>query len=549
MPLTPLVTPPRRAARGAPPRLTVGSAGHVVAPLAFLAVCFVWPTVAILWRGLAQTSWAHLPASRMADAVVTTLGLAAAGTAVSLAVGIPAAWALFRRSWPGQRALVAVLTVPFVLPTVVVAMAFKALLGASSGSVTDGRTTTVVAIIGALAFFNTSVVVRVVGPAWGALSEGTMHAARTLGASPWRAWREVRLPALLPALTAAAVTVWLFCTTSFGVVMVVGGGRVSTVDTEIWLQANQFLNLNAAAVLGLVQILMVSVTVAVASRIRARTAGHDAQAVAVPALRRGERWRVVAALTPAAVLCAVPLVTLVERSLRTPSGHGWGNYRAMVSGAPVAGGRSSVLDAALTSVTTALATGAVTTALAVLVALAVTSSPRLRWVHGAMLLPLGTSSVVVGLGMLLTLSRPIAGVQLARHGVLLPVAHMVVALPLALAVVVPAFRAVSPRLHAAAATLGASPRAVWRHVDWPLTRRTVAMAAGLAAAVSMGEFGASSFVVRPGMETLPTLVFRLLGRPGVENMGMAFACAVVLAALTAGLMVAADRSLSTVVSA
>lgn len=166
-------------------------------------------------------------------------------------------------------------------------------------------------------------------------------------------------------------------------------------------------------------------------------------------------------------------------------------------------------------------------------------------------MPLGVSSVVVGLGTLLTLSRPLpGGFSLIESQLLVPVAHIVIALPLAASVIVPAVRGIHPALLASAASLGASPWKVWTRVEWPLVRRATAMAAGLAAAVSLGEFGASSFLARPGMETLPVLIFRLLGRPGPENLGLAFAIAVLLAAMTAGLMLAADnRRLEAMVAA
>ena len=153
--------------------------------------------------------------------------------------------------------------------------------------------------------------------------------------------------------------------------------------------------------------------------------------------------------------------------------------------------------------------------------------------------------MVVGLGALLTLARPLpGGFSLVEARMLVPMAHIVIALPLAVAVLIPAFRAIDSRLIAAAATLGASPARVFASVEWPLVRRSVAMAAGLSAAVSLGEFGATSFLARPGYETLPTLIFRLLGRPGPENVGTAFAAAVVLAAVTAVLVLVADsRSL------
>jgi thiamine transport system permease protein len=158
------------------------------------------------------------------------------------------------------------------------------------------------------------------------------------------------------------------------------------------------------------------------------------------------------------------------------------------------------------------------------------------------MLPLGVSAVIVGLGLLLTLYRPLpGGLYLGDPRLLIPAAQAVVALPLVVRSLVPTLRSISPDLRAAAATLGASPRRVWWLVDWPIVRRPAGVAMGFAFAVSLGEFGATSFVARPDHPTLPTAIYRLLSRPGIENFGTAFAACVLLAALTAAIMMVTER--------
>lgn len=530
--------------RARSPRLTPRGAWLAAAPLAFLGVFFVVPTLAILARGAQEALGGSIPWSRIADAAGTTAVLASAATLGSLVLGLPATWALFRRSWRGARLAVAAVTVPFVLPTVVVAAAFRAATrGAAWASEEPGVW---LVILAALVFFNIAVVVRIVGPVWAALDDRTYWAARTLGASPWRAARTVTLPALSRAIAAAAAAVWLFCSTSFGVVIVIGGGRVATVDTEAWLQTQQFLNLGAAAVLGVLQIAMVATAFALAGLLARRARVAPALAAQRDAPRaRGARERVliVAALVPAGALLALPLVTLVVRSLTTRDGIGLGNYRLLLTEGALGGSGTTAPQALGTSLVTALAVAVIATVLALAMATFIAARPSLAWLHGALLLPLGVSSVVVGLGVLLTLARPAAalGPDIGPR-LLIPAAHIVVALPLAVSVILPAVRGIDARLLAAAATLGAGPARVWRTVQWPLARRATFMAAGLCAAVSLGEFGASAFLARPGAQTLPTLMFRLLGRPGAENVGMAFAIAVILALATAAIALAADPS-------
>lgn len=518
-------------------------------PLAFLGLFFLWPLVAVLGRGLFDGGFdlgglaEVVASSRTADAVVTTLVLAAAGTAGSLALGLPGAYALYRLRWRGQRAVRAVAAVPFVLPTVVVAAAFTALLGRSGPLGGLGLDQSLIAIAAALVFYNVAVVIRVVGGAWAAMDPSTALAARTLGADRRRAFAHVTLPALAPAIGSAAAVVFLFCATSFGVVLVLGGTRVRTVETEIYLQVNQFLDLRAAAVLSVLQLAFVALALGGAEwarRRRERSLGTRRLDGTRPLAGR-DRWVVAGILAVLAAVLATPMWALVERSLRTRDGYGLDHYAALLTesglgGLPVPMWQAAVNSMAAASVATAIATG-----LGLIVAALLTRrTGRSTLLDSVVMLPLGVSAVVVGLGMLLTLNRSVLGVDLRGSWWLVPIAQAVVALPLVARTLVPASRGISPHMRAAAATLGASPWRVWRTVDWPLLKKPFGLAAGFGFAIALGEFGATTFVARPESPTLTTAIYRLLGRPGIESIGMAFATAVVLAAMTAAVMMASE---------
>uniref|UniRef100_UPI0025BACD3D ABC transporter permease n=1 Tax=Demequina sp. TaxID=2050685 RepID=UPI0025BACD3D len=249
--------------------------GLAALPLGYLSLFFVWPLATVLWRGLTQDGSVRfdLAAQALTDphilrAVGTTLVLAGAGTIGSLLLGVPAAYALFRLRWPGVSFVRAAASVPFVLPTVVVAAAFSALVGRGGPLGWTGLDQSPWVIVAALVFYNTSVVMRVVGGAWAGLDPGRVAAARTLGASRLAAFRHITLPALGPALASAASLAFLFCASSFGIVLVLGGTRVSTIETEIYLQVNQFLDLRTAALLSLIQLVIVGLTLWVTDRAR-----------------------------------------------------------------------------------------------------------------------------------------------------------------------------------------------------------------------------------------------------------------------------------------
>jgi thiamine transport system permease protein len=102
-------------------------------------------------------------------------------------------------------------------------------------------------------------------------------------------------------------------------------------------------------------------------------------------------------------------------------------------------------------------------------------------------------------------------------------------------------RSVRTRLREAAAVLGASPRRVWMEIDLPIVSRALAVGAGFAAAISLGEFGATAFVARPDSPTMPVAIFRYLGRPGELNFGRAMAMSVILMLVTGATVALVER--------
>lgn len=191
----------------------------------------------------------QLSNARAGIAIATTLGLAFAGTLLSVVVGVPAAYVLYRTRFPGQNFLRFLIVFPFVLPTIAVATAFRSLYDDGGMLGFLGLAGSPVLIVLAMMFFNVSVIVRTVGAAWSALNPNYEAAARTLGASPVRAFTSVTWPQLAPAVYSASTLVFLYCSTSYSLVMVLGTTRTRTLETEIYRQTAQFLNLGTAALL------------------------------------------------------------------------------------------------------------------------------------------------------------------------------------------------------------------------------------------------------------------------------------------------------------
>lgn len=538
-----------RDRRGSAARLAL-----MALPVAFFAVFFAVPVAAIVARGLkVDGSWQFgrigevLGQSDIQQVLWFTTWQALASTGLTLLIALPGAYVFARFDFPGKQVLRAVVTVPFVLPTVVVGTAFLALIG--RGGLFDELwgvrlDTTVWAILLAHVFFNYAVVVRTVGGLWSQLDPRQEEAARMLGASRPRAWWTVTLPALAPAVAAAALMVFLFTFTSFGVVQILGGPAYSTLEVEIYRQTAQLLDLPTAAVLTIVQFAAVGAVLAVhAWTVRRRESALklvDA-AAAVRRPRGAGQWGLLGfVLLTVALLILLPLGVLVQRSFDGPDGFGLRYYETLRS---ADGG--AFLVPAVEAIGNSLRYALVATAIAVVIgglaaaALTRRAGRLVRGFDALLMLPLGVSAVTVGFGFLITLDEP--PLDLRASWFLVPLAQALVGVPFVVRTMLPVLRAVDGRLREAAAVLGASPLRAWREVDLPLVRRALLIAAGFAFAVSLGEFGATVFIARPDNPTLPVAVARLLGRAGDLNYGQAMALSTILMVVCAVSLLLLER--------
>jgi thiamine transport system permease protein len=408
----------------------------------------------------------------------------------------------------------------------------------------EGLGRTVWAVIAAHVVFNLAVVVRIVGAVWEHLPHDMEWAAATLGASPGRTFREVTLPLLRPALTAAAAIVVLFTFTSFGVIRVLAAPGTRTIEVEIWRRATQLGQIDVAAVLALVQLATLAVVIAwttMSQKRHSRALDLSPWQRRRPPRRGAERRWVHSIVLATAVVACAPLAALVVRSFSTPTGWSTGAWTGLGRTEVRPGIRLGLdpTEAIWNSVRTMMWATLFAVVIGALASLAIAAAGRGgRILDVGLMLPVGTSAVTIGFGMLITFDRDPFDWRAAWW--LVPVGHALVAIPFVVRTVLGILRAVDPALVSAASTLGASPTRAWWEVVVPFLWRPLAVAAALAAAISLGEFGATSFLSRTGGETMPIAIERLLGRTGSLLQAQGYVLATLLAALTVLLVVAVD---------
>jgi thiamine transport system permease protein len=515
-------------------------------PLVFFVLFYFYPLADILRLGL-------FPEGRIAfDALgrlLTDAGFlrvfwftvwqAAVSTLLTLLFALPGAYVLARYRFRGKDLLRVVVTLPFVLPTVVVASAFVALLG-PQGVVNSWLMrlfdlaqppvqliNTLWIILLAHVFYNYSVALRIISTYWQNLGPSLTEAAQMLGASPRRAFWHVTLPLLRPAMMAAAVLVFIFSFTSFGVILILGGPRFATLEVEIYRQAVNLFNLPVAAALSLWQIAFTFVLMWFYTRSQARLSRpaelRARQNIERPLQTRRDRLLVGGNVLFMLLLLGTPLLALLVRSFSGREGWSARFYRELF----VNRQDSIFFVPPVEAIANSLAFA--TAAMALAVSLGLISAHLLErergrfagWLDPIFMLPLATSAVTLGLGYLIALDRP--PLDLRSSMVLVPIAHTLVAMPFVLRSVLPALRRINPNLREVAAVLGAGEWRVWQEVEWPLVRGALLVGAVFAFTISMGEFGATVFIARPQTPTMPVAIYRFLGQPGALNYGQALA--------------------------
>ena len=533
-------------------------------PILFFILFYFYPLGAILKLSFAPAG--GLDTSALAKLVRNshylrvlwfTTWQATVSTLLTLALALPGAYIFARYDFPGKAALKAVSTLPFVLPTVVVANAFTALLG-SHGLLNEQLmvwfnlphppiqlTHTVWIILLAHIFYNYSVALRIISAYWQNQPPDLEHAAKMLGASPRRAFWHVTVPLLKPAIVAAGVLVFIFSFTSFGVVLILGGAKFATIEVEIYRQAVNLFNLPVAATLSLIQISFTFGLMWLYTRTQSKMTRpaklKSSRTIQRAVCTRKDRLIVGSNLALMLVLLASPLLALILRSFWGENGFTLAFYRELFINR-----RGSLFfvppaEAVFNSTAIALVTVVFAVTLGGIIVMMLTDRHHswARWLDPLFMLPLATSAVTLGFGYIIALNKP--PLNLRSSLILVPIAHTLVAIPFVIRSVLPAVRSINPNLREAAAVLGASPRKVWQTVDLPLVQRALLVGAVFAFTVSMGEFGATVFIARPQTPTMPVAIFRFLGQPGALNYGQALAMSTLLMLVCAVGFIAIER--------
>jgi len=523
--------------------------GIFAVPLVFLAIFFFHPLISILRLSffadgqLDLTGFARIISTRLfRQTLWFTFWQAFVSTTLTIVIAIPVAFVFTRFEFSGKRMLMSLSTLPFVLPTVVVATAFSSLIG-DRGVINDLIQTifnldeafvqlegTIWIILIVHVFYNFAIAFRIIAGYWSNQGFRLEDAGRALGANEWKLWWYVRLPAIRPALIASFILVFIFNFTSFGVVLILGQSRFATVEVEIYLQAISFFDLPIAGALSVVQIITMILMMVVYTRIQRNI---TVELRKNPSRRpRNTREKVIIFLTLLflGLMLFTPLLALIVRSLSLTSiSSTFQPYADLFSESNVPALQIKPISAVWNSLFIAVITTIMAVSLGVLSAyLLVMGKKRwLRLLDPLFMLPLATSAVTLGFGFIIALDEP--PLNLRTSPILIPIAHTLVATPFVVRSVLPTLQSIPSSVLESAKVLGATPFRVFKLVEFPMIRGSLIVGATFAFTISMGEFGASLFIARPEIPpTIPIVIYRMLSYPIGNAYEQALAMSVIL---------------------
>jgi len=516
-----------------------------------------------LFRGESPLSVASdlLSADRDVGIVGFTAYQALLSTLASVALGVPLAYLLARYEFRGRRTLRSLTILPFVLPSIMVAVGFRAtfsesgtlntLLGAVGLPPVD-LLFSLEAIVIAHAFYNAPLVARVTTAAWESVDASAVDTARSLGASPFRAFRDVILPQLRPAVLMGATLTFVFTFGTFPIVLALGGAELMTLEVRVY-RLVESLDYGEAAALAILE-LAISLSILYVylryeARQSTRTRGSRPLArrsLRPPALSVRELLPRAGLLVYGAIAVAVfalPIVSMFQASLTDASGFTLDHYRFLLE-RQTGGAAFQVRPWPAIRNSLFFGVGSLLVALPMGVTVAVLTTRRYRGrklVDAVAMAPLAVAGIIVGIGLLRGL---VFGVSFGSYRLVvggaaaIVAAHAVASYPFVVRTVTPGLESLDSRLPESARSLGASRARALVDVELPLVWPGVVAGAAFAFAISIGEFS-STVVLATGTDqyTMPVAIERFIGR----RTGPATAMGVVLLVVTSVSFVVIDR--------
>lgn len=441
----------------------------------------------------------------------------------SVVVALPGAYFIGNYNFKGRTFIRSLLILPFVLPGILTVLGFIIFYGrngilnslmANMGF--SWRVSSIYGIFGIIMahiFYNFPLAARIMGESWEGLDPVYAEAASVLGSGRWDRFRRMTVPLLLPALSHAFLSAFIYSFLSFTVVLVFGGYAYRTFEVLIYIFANQRLDFQTMQMVATSQLVILAGMIALFNRGGKSRYSLARKVRPLPTLTWRRRPKVfVGAILYSALIAFFfggPLISVVLRSFRERGlAHGrWTleNYQSLLSQGFQHLIGWNFVSVVLQSVLLAIGAGTVCVLAAYFLVRARRNLPLDRWDTTAQA-PLGISLLTFALGLFALVGHLLPPVGLVLW------THVFMGFPIVYVLLRLARRSMGTAPLEAAAILGASPYQRWRTIEWPLMAASLGMGFAYAAAFSLGDLSAILTLGEGTVMTLPLATYRLIGQ-------------------------------------
>ena len=532
----------------------------VTGSLLYLVLFLIYPIGSVLGRSIDPNHFLGPLNSLVTEPyyigrIWFTTWQAAVSTVLTLIFGLPLAYVFAKHDFWGKTLLKSVSIIPFVMPTIVVAMGFIALLGPQGvlnqvfNSLFDldqpliQVNNTLIIIFLAHIFYNYSIVVRIVSTVWSNLDTRYEEMTSVLGAGRVMTFIHVTLPLLMPAIGSAAILVFTFSFTSFGVVLILGGQQFATIEVTVYELATKLFRFELAGTLAMVQIIFTYIFMFIYAKIQSKT---SVQMNSIPKPTSAKKASGVkeiiihASVFLSLIILLSPLLALIERAFSVGDSYSLLHFENLFSNRQDSYFYHPPTQVIWNSIRFASAAMSISLLIGTTVAYFIASrNDKGSLSDSIFMMPLGISSVVMGFGFLMAFNKPYF--DLRNSSLIIILAHSLVAYPFVIRSVLPVLRSIPQNMKESARILGASDTQTFLHIDIPIIMKALLVGAVFSFAVSMGEFGASVLVTRPEFSTIPIAIYRFLSLTGTSNIGQALAMSCILMAVVATVLMVIER--------
>jgi len=472
---------------------------------------------------------------------------------ITLIIGFPGAFIISHYKFKGKSLILSLTTVPFVLPSVLVALGFIVLFG--KNGYLNGFLLSILhikrpisilytfpAIVMVHAFYNFPIILRVVGSVWDGLPDKLLFAAESLGANRFQTFWRVTFPMLLPAIVSSFTLVFMFCFLSFVIILVIGGARFATIEVSIYTYYNIFSDFHMGSALAILQAIfsITFVYIYMKSGSLIYTRSYAKTVLPKKNLFNFPKDFLLSSLYFffVVILILLPIAVIFLNAFYVPFTHQFtvNNFLDLFSSKFNYITGISQIRVVLNSFIFAFLTMTFATSLALGISYGIRNFKRGKNIFlSFVMLPIAVSPVTIALSFLVSFQR--FG-WILNTFVAIAVAHTLIALPFAVKIISPAVDSMPPSYVFAAESLGMSRVRAFFSVDLSILKKILLASLVFSFAISIGEFGATLMLYRNAYITMPVALYRFLSG---RHFGVASAMGALLAFISILTFIAMDH--------